>query len=150
MKVIHLAILAATLAATAPASAQQTITIRPSPTAGGQALNVNDICKNLNTYESLKVTVPLLLGLNDRQAQSWKAVEGALADAKRPVESGCGKLSTMPAGMAATAKAARLEVVLSSTLEALRRVRPSFDRFYGTLSAEQRTKIDKMFQNSPL
>ena len=148
MKAIHLAVLAAALFGTAaPARAQGA---GPAQPMTGRTINVRDVCQHLNFYESLKVTVPLLLKLDERQTKSWKNVEGALTDAKKPVETGCGKLNTIPATGAATSQAARLEVVLSSSLDALRRVRPSFERFYATLSAGQRRQIDKLFENSPL
>jgi len=35
-------------------------------------------------------------------------------------------------------------------LDALRRVRPSFDRFYATLNDGQRKQVDKLFENAPL
>jgi hypothetical protein len=154
MKPIHSAVLAAVVAATAAwslAEAQTAQPARPAQQSGGAYhMNVAEVCKNLNFYESLKVTVPLLLRLDDRQIGSWKNVESALTDARRPVETGCGQLKTLPASGEATAQAARLEVVLSSSLDALRRVRPSFDRFYATLNPEQRRQVDKSFENSAL
>jgi hypothetical protein len=113
-------------------------------------MNVAEVCKNLNFYENLKVTVPLLLRLDERQIGSWKNVESALTDARHPVENGCGKLQSLPATSEATAQAARLEVVLASSLDALRKVRPSFDRFYATLNPDQRRQVDKTFENSAL
>jgi hypothetical protein len=154
MKPIYAAVLAATVAATAAwslAQAQTSQTARPAPQNGdAYRMNVAEICKNLNFYESLKVTVPLLLKLDERQIGSWKKVETALTDARKPVETGCGKLETLPATGEATAQAARLEVVLASSLDALRRVRPSFERFYATLNPKQRRQIDKTFENSAL
>jgi hypothetical protein len=121
-----------------------------SPANGQYRYGVAEVCRDLNMYEALKPTVPMLLGLNQRQAASWKDVEVALVDAKRPLETGCGRLRSMPAGGAANAQAARLEVVLASSLDAVRRVRPSFDKFYATLDASQRRQIDKIFENYPL
>jgi hypothetical protein len=150
MKPIYSAVLA-TVAAMAAWSLAEAQTARPPQQNGGAYhVNVAEVCKNLNFYESLKVTVPLLLKLDDRQIGSWKNVESALTDARKPVETGCGQLKTMPATGAATAQAARLEVVLASSLDALRRVRPSFDRFYATLNADQRRQVDKTFENSAL
>lgn len=151
MKPIYSAMLAATVAATAAWSLAEAQTARPAQqNSGAHQVNVADVCKNLNFYESLKVTVPLLLKLDERQIGSWKNVESALTDARKPVETGCGQIKTMPATGEATAQAARLEVVLSSSLDALRRVRPSFDRFYATLNADQRRQVDKTFENSAL
>jgi hypothetical protein len=152
MKPIFSAALAAAAAATATWGLAQAQTAPPAPQHNGAAyrMNVAEVCKNLNFYESLKVTVPLLLRLDERQIGSWKNVEGALADARRPVETGCGKLQGLPAGGEATAQAARLEVVLASSLDALRKVRPSFDRFYATLNPDQRRQVDKTFENSAL
>jgi hypothetical protein len=151
MKPIYCAVIAAAAAVTGAWSLAEAQTARPAQQNGGAyRMNVADVCKNLNFYESLKVTVPLLLKLDERQIGSWKNVESALTDARRPVETGCGKLQTLPAGGEATAQAARLEVVLASSLDALRRVRPSFERFYGTLNAEQRRQVDKSFENSAL
>jgi hypothetical protein len=120
------------------------------PANGQYRYGVTEVCRDINMYEALKPTVPMLLGLNQRQAASWKDVETALVDAKRPIETGCGKLKTMPAGMAANAQAARLEVVLASSLDAVRRVRPSFDKFYATLDDGQRRQVDRIFENYPL
>ena len=151
MKPIYAAMLAATVAATTAWSLAEAQTARPAqPGGGAYHMNVADVCKNLNFYESLKVTVPLLLKLDDRQIGPWKNVESALTDARKPVETGCGRLKTLPATGEATAQAARLEVVLSSSLDALRRVRPSFERFYATLNADQRRQVDKTFENSAL
>ena len=150
MKAIHLAVLAAALSATAAWGLAQAQVTRPAQPNDNRPYDVAQVCRNLNFYESLKVTVPLLLKLDERQTKSWKNVEGALADAKKPVESGCGKLQALPATHEATAQAARLEVVLASSLAALRRVRPSFNRFYATLNAGQRHQVDRLFKNSPL
>ena len=151
MKTIISAVLAATVAGTAAWGFAQAQTARPAQQNGvPYRMNVAEVCKNLNFYESLKVTVPLLLKLDERQIGPWKNVESALTDARQPVENGCGKLKTLPATGEATAQAARLEVVLASSLDALRRVRPSFDRFYGTLNPEQRRQVDKTFENSAL
>jgi hypothetical protein len=121
-----------------------------STTAGAYRYGVAEVCRDLNMYEALKPTVPMLLGLNQRQQASWKDVESALADARKPIDTGCGKLKTMPSGGAANAQAARLEIVLSSSLDAVRRVRPSFDRFYATLDDTQKRQVDKIFENTPL
>ncbi len=151
MKTIYSAVLAAAFAATATWGLAQAQTARPAQqNSGPYRMNVADVCKNLNFYDSLKVTVPLLLKLDNRQIGSWKNVESALADARKPVETGCGKLQALPTGAEAPAQAARLEVVLASSLDALRRVRPSFDRFYSTLNADQRHQVDKTFENSAL
>jgi hypothetical protein len=56
----------------------------------------------------------------------------------------------MPAGGGANAQAARLEVALASSLDAVRRVRPSFNKFYATLNDGQRRQIDKLFENYPI
>jgi hypothetical protein len=151
MKPIYSAVLAAAVAASAAWGLAQAQTARPAQQNGGAyRMNVAEVCKNLNFYESLKITVPLLLKLDERQIGSWKGVEGALTDARKPVETGCGKLQGLPTGGEATAQAARLEVVLASSLDALRRVRPSFDRFYATLNPDQRRQVDKTFENSAL
>ena len=110
----------------------------------------SEVCRDLDFYESLKPTVPILLRLNRKQAESWRGVESALVDARKPIDSGCGKLKAIPASATATAQAARLEVALSSSLDALRRVRPSFDRFYATLDDGQRRQVDKLFENYQL
>lgn len=144
------AFLAAAVAGLAAFGIAQAQIVSPAASNGDRRIGVAEVCRNLNFYESLKVTVPLLLRLDERQINSWKGVEGALSDARQPVEAGCGKLSTLPATGEATAQAARLEVVLASSLDALRRVRPSFNRFYATLDAGQRRQVDKMFENSSL
>lgn len=117
---------------------------------GTARYGVTDVCRDLDFYESLKPTVPILLRLNQAQAASWHGVEAALVDARKPIDSGCGRLKTLPTSAAATAQAARLEVALSSSLDALRRVRPSFDRFYATLDDGQRRQVDKLFENYQL
>ena len=146
----HQTVVAAAVAALATYGLAQAQTARPAQPGVAHHMNIEDVCKNLNFYESLKVTVPLLLKLDNRQIGSWKNVEGALTDARKPVETGCGKIATIPASGEATSQAARLEVVLASSLDALRRVRPSFDRFYATLDAGQRRQVDKAFENSAL
>jgi hypothetical protein len=140
---------AAALLATAAIAHAQSQQQQRAP-AGSYRYGVAEVCRDLNMYEALKPTVPLLLGLNQRQQASWKEVEASLADARKPIDTGCGKLNTMPSGSAANAQAARLEVVLVSSLEAVRRVRPSFDRFYATLDAGQKKQVDKIFENTPL
>jgi hypothetical protein len=146
----HSFLVAAALAGLAAVGLAQAQVARPVSPNGSNRTGVAEVCRNLNFYESLKVTVPVLLRLDERQTNSWKGVEGALTEARRPVETGCGKLSALPATGEATTQAARLEVVLASSLDALRRVRPSFDRFYATLDAGQRRQVDRLFENSPL
>ena len=141
------ALAAVVLAAVGVVYAHQAHTAQP-PVPG--RYGVDEVCRDLNMYDSMKVTVPLLLRLDERQTQSWKGVETALTDARKPVEAGCGRLSAIPETGAATTRAARLEVVLNSSLDALRRVRPSFDRFYATLNDGQRKQVDKLFENAPL
>jgi len=143
----QLALAAIALAAVGTVYAQKAHTAQP-PMPG--RYGVDEVCRDLNMYDNMKVTVPLLLRLDERQTQSWKGVETALTDARKPVEAGCGRLSAIPETGAATTRAARLEVVLNSSLDALRRVRPSFDRFYATLNDGQRKQVDKLFENAPL
>ena len=143
-------ICAAALLATAAIAHAQSQQQPRAGAAGSYRYGVAEVCRDLNMYEALKPTVPVLLGLNPRQKTSWKDVEAALADARKPIDSGCGKLKTMPNGGAANAQAARLEVVLASSLDAVRRVRPSFDKFYATLDAGQKRQVDKIFENTPL
>jgi len=143
----QIALAAVALAAVGFAHAQDA---RPAQPPAPHRYGVAEVCRDLNMYDGMKVTVPLLLRLDDRQTQSWKGVESALGDARKPVEAGCGRLSAIPETGAATARAARLEVVLNSSLDALRRVRPSFDRFYATLNQGQRKQVDKLFENAPL
>jgi hypothetical protein len=38
----------------------------------------SEVCRDLDFYESLKPTVPILLRLNQKQAESWRGVESAL------------------------------------------------------------------------
>jgi hypothetical protein len=52
----------------------------------------------------------------------------------------------MPSVGSATAQAARLEVVLATSLDALRKVRPAFERFYGTLDDGQKKQVDSLFE----
>jgi hypothetical protein len=120
------------------------------PQRSAYRYGANEVCRDLDFYESLKPTVPILLRLNRQQAESWHDVEGALVDARKPIDAGCGKLKTLPESGSATAQAARLEVALASSLDALRRVRPSFDRFYAKLDQGQRRQVDKMFENYSL
>jgi hypothetical protein len=134
------------IAGAAIAHAQQ----QRGPGQGQYRYGATEICRDLNIYEAMKPTVPMLLGLNPRQTASWKDVEAALIDARKPIETGCGRLKTMPNGSAANTQAARLEVALASSLDAVRRVRPSFDKFYSTLDEGQRRQVDRLFENMAL
>jgi hypothetical protein len=104
-----------------------------------------EICRDLNLYEALKPTVPMLLRLRQGQMAAWSGLDAALKEARPSLDKGCTRLGALPATGAATAQAARLEVVLAASLEALRRVRPAFDRFYAGLDGEQRRQVDSTF-----
>ena len=106
-----------------------------------------EICRDLNVYEALKPTVPMLLRLRQDQMAAWSGLDAALKEARPSLDRGCTRLGAIPASGTATAQAARLEVVLASSLEALRKVRPAFDRFYASLDAEQRRQVDSTFDN---
>jgi hypothetical protein len=108
---------------------------------------VAEICRDLDRYEALKIAVPVLLRLTAEQKNSWAALNAALAQGRTSLDAGCARLNGIPASGSAPSQAARLEVVLSSSLDALHRVRPAFDRFYATLDDGQRRQVDTLFDN---
>jgi len=108
---------------------------------------VAEICRDLDQYDALKVAVPVLLRLTAEQKTSWAGLNTALAQGRSSLDAGCARLNGIPASGRAPSQAARLEVVLSSSLDALHRVRPAFDRFYATLDDGQRRQVDTLFDN---
>jgi hypothetical protein len=117
-----------------------------APDRSRSPYGVTEVCRDLDKYAALKLAVPGLLRLTADQTGAWKSLDGALGDGQGSIDAGCARLGRMPAIGSATAQAARLEVVLATSLDALRKVRPAFERFYGTLDDGQKKQVDSLFE----
>ena len=117
-----------------------------APDRSRSPYGVTEVCRDLDKYAALKLAVPGLLRLTPNQTGAWKSLDAALGDGQGSVDQGCARLGRMPSVGSATAQAARLEVVLATSLDALRKVRPAFERFYGTLDDGQKKQVDSLFE----
>ncbi len=78
------------------------------------------------------------------QDQAWQDFTGALLDGRERVRTACDELDQAEDPMQAPAALARAESLLTAGLEVVREIRPAFDRFYGTLSEDQRKALDQL------
>lgn len=78
------------------------------------------------------------------QQQAWDELADALRAGDKRVGAACATLKDGKPPEGATAKLAMAESFLSAGLEVVQKVRPAFDRFYGTLNDKQRKALDDL------
>lgn len=78
------------------------------------------------------------------QSRAWKTFMNSLQEADVQMGQICSE--QIPALQSGTApeKLAQVEKLMAMGLDALRKIRPAFNSFYGTLSQEQRHALDEM------
>lgn len=76
------------------------------------------------------------------QKTAWNDLTRTLHEASADIGKQCTAMKDQPRATTPTEKLARMEQRLSSRLALLQKVRPVFDKFYGTLSADQKQALD--------
>ncbi|MGE0746174.1 MAG: Spy/CpxP family protein refolding chaperone [Rhodospirillales bacterium] len=84
------------------------------------------------------------LAITAAQRTSWTNLTAALRDASTKVGATCDSLKAGRDDTSAPARLARMETVTQTGTAVIQAVRPSFDAFYAGLSAEQKTKLDRL------
>lgn len=78
------------------------------------------------------------------QDEAWQVFTVSLMNGRERVRAACDELDQAEDPMLAPDALARAESLLTAGLEVVREVRPAFDRFYGTLSEDQRKALDQL------
>lgn len=86
------------------------------------------------------------LTLSADQQTAWAAVVEAVRTGMRGMDAACQAGAASGSDMSAVDRLARVETLTAAAADAMRTIRPAFERFYGTLSEEQRGTIDAMMQ----
>ena len=86
--------------------------------------------------------VEAFVGFTPEQAAAWKELAGEARAAGATIAKVCDDLEESEA-KTAPARLAGLEAAVAAGLDVLRRVRPPFDKFYATLTGEQRKALDE-------
>ena len=76
------------------------------------------------------------------QKTAWDDLTRTLRSASDDIGKQCAAMKGQPRATTPTERLARMEQRLSERLALVQKVRPVFDRFYGTLSADQKTALD--------
>lgn len=93
--------------------------------------------------EAMLAYAKVSIGVTAVQTEPWSELTEALRGAHVTIGRICEDL-TAEGVAAAPEKLARMEAAVAAGLEALRGIRPSFERFYGTLEADQRQRLDAL------
>jgi len=78
------------------------------------------------------------------QDEAWQAFTTSLMTGRERVRAACDELDQAEDPMQAPDALARAESLLTAGLEVVREVRPAFDRFYATLTEDQRKALDQL------
>ena len=82
------------------------------------------------------------VGFTPDQALPWQDLSGEVRAASGLIAKACEDLKDASAPATAPERLARLEAAVVTGLEALRRVRPAFERFYAVLDDKQKAALD--------
>ena len=77
------------------------------------------------------------------QTPAWNKLVAALREGSDTIGKACQDLTADPAA-SAPRRLARVEILLNTGLELVRKVRPAFDEFFAVLTPEQQNAIDEM------
>ena len=78
------------------------------------------------------------------QDAAWQDFTASLMTGRERVRAACDELEQAEDPMQAPDALARAESMLTAGLEVVREVRPAFDRFYATLSEDQKEALDRL------
>jgi hypothetical protein len=90
--------------------------------------------------------VEAFFSFNAEQKTAWDGLATALRDGSEAIGKNCAAMREAGGEKTATGKLARVETMLTAGLEVVKKVRPAFDRFYGTLDEKQRAALDKLIE----
>ena len=88
--------------------------------------------------------VEAFFSFNEDQEIAWGNLATTLREGSTTIGKYCEDLGANPA--TAPEKLERAEVMLAAGHELVQKIRPSFERFYGTLDARQQAALDKLHQ----
>lgn len=91
--------------------------------------------------------VDAFFSFNDAQKAAWTDLATALRDGSETIGKRCEAMRDQPRDDTAPGRLARMETMLSSGLDIVQKVRPAFDKFYGTLDEKQQAALDKLIQH---
>lgn len=98
----------------------------------------------LERLEIMNVAGPVYLGLDSEQKEAWTALMTDLRTALAGFEQPCSAAMTGKDDGPAPVRLAALRDQLAIGIDAIDRVRPTFDAFYRSLDTAQRERIETM------
>ncbi|HZD25912.1 MAG TPA: Spy/CpxP family protein refolding chaperone [Alphaproteobacteria bacterium] len=81
------------------------------------------------------------------QQAAWGKLTTALRDADKGLDTACQAAAKQQQPATAPEHLARMESFMTAGLDAIHKVRPAFDDFYGTLNDKQQKALDQMLQH---
>lgn len=91
--------------------------------------------------------VEAFFSFNDTQKAAWDGLVTAVRDGSDTIGRNCEAMKAEGRETTAPGRLARMETGLSAGLEIVQKVRPAFERFYGTLDEKQQAALDKLIQH---
>lgn len=103
-------------------------------------------CKNEShgSMREMAAHVENWLNLTSDQKPAWENLASAIAAGETAMRETCGRMDAAKDGSAPD-NLAQAEVMLATSLDALRKIRPAFETLYARLDATQRKTVDDMF-----
>lgn len=86
-----------------------------------------------------------LMEFTAEQKAAWGELKTALGSAKESMQKACEARKDQERPKTAVERFNRIETAMSTRLAVMRSVKPSFEKFYGTLSDKQKKAVDDLF-----
>jgi|GEM_PF-1030191 len=97
--------------------------------------------------EEMIAFVENFMAFTPEQRTAWDELAGAVRDGNTEFDQACDQVKDLRDEEAAPARLELVEAFMSTGLDVMRRVRPAFDRFYGTLNETQQKALDDLMRH---
>jgi LTXXQ motif family protein len=112
--------------------------------AGVTAGSPSTVCSDARDeiLEERLAFVESFVDFTDEQEPAWQQLTAAIRAGSAKVGEACAELEAPDP--TAAAHLARVELILSTGLDIVQRVRPAFEQFYAVLDDDQKAALDKL------
>lgn len=115
---------------------------------GGHRHGIRMLCSDRRTgkLEDALGFAEAFFSFSGEQQAAWDGLTAALREGNESIGAHCEAIRSTPRERTSTARLARVEAMLTAGLDVVQKVRPAYDRFYATLTDDQRAALEKLIQ----